>query len=125
MVRQTTDKDAWLQRMRLREEDWARLRAADNERIKCKVAVHGAVASDDPGVNWRVDAMRHQVRGDSPIPLLVARYGALDSGACLSCGETLPDEFDYVCPLCLRAKKVVLDDLCRSEGRGIAIGERR
>lgn len=87
-------------------------RSAFDARLRRLVVRHKAdlVASLDPEVGWRVNAMRQQVTGDRALPLLVARTVVTFSpNRCLSCGNTTEDaEAGYSrCAACRTAAGLV------------------
>ena len=75
----------------------------------------------DPELDWRIEAMRQQLRGTGPIPFLVAQDCPVQEGACLSCGVALAAEERYRCATCLKAAVLVL---AAHRGGGSEDGER-
>jgi len=87
-------------------------RSAFDARLRRLVVRHKAdlVATLDPEVGWRVNAMRQQVTGSRALPLLVARtVPRFSPGRCLSCGDPAKDaEAGYSrCAACRTAAGLV------------------
>ena len=93
--------------------DQVRLRPLQTLTTADRETLHAARA-DQPRIArellWRVTAMRRQIPPrPQPIPFLVARRDVpLSTGACASCGDSLPPSNDARCPLCALAVGVAL-----------------
>lgn len=69
--------------------------------------------ADEVEVQWRVEAMRRQVRYGPPliIPFLMARRDFVDTpGCCLSCGAPHGPHRRYRCDACVRAAEIVVNE---------------
>ncbi|HEX5731677.1 MAG TPA: hypothetical protein VF131_02490 [Blastocatellia bacterium] len=67
-------------------------------------------ATDDPEINWRVEAMLSQIPDRGPIPFLVAREAVEpEKGHCFSCGNALDYGEGNRCNACCRAANLAIE----------------
>lgn len=78
-----------------------------------KAAILAALSAEHKAaLEWRVAAMRAMAPAHGPMPLLLARPGALGGpGRCCSCGEALSPADRYRCRPCVEAVVQVLETL--------------
>jgi len=66
--------------------------------------------TNDPEINWRVEAMLSQIPEKGAIPFLVAREAVEpEKGQCLSCGDALDYGDENRCNACCRAANLAIE----------------
>lgn len=69
-----------------------------------------AIPTNDPEINWRIEAMIAQIPSTGPLPILVAREAVeQQEGCCLSCGDLLDQDDAYRCAPCSRAANLAIE----------------